>query len=97
MADSTIVGKIGWLDITVDDAPALRDFYAAVVGWKPEDVGMDECSDYSMAMPGTGEHVAGVCHGRGNNLVRDPRGLAGGRFAIIEDPVGAITALYQEP
>jgi large conductance mechanosensitive channel protein len=28
-------GSIGWLDLTVEDAPRLRDFYSAVVGWKP--------------------------------------------------------------
>ena len=30
-------GKIGWIDITVDDAAGLRDFYAAVVGLVPRD------------------------------------------------------------
>ena len=30
------VGSIGWVDLSVDDAHGLRDFYAAVVGWKPE-------------------------------------------------------------
>lgn len=34
------VGSIGWIDLTVDDAPRVRDFYAAVVGWKPEPVPM---------------------------------------------------------
>ena len=56
------VGKIGWIDITVDDAEGLRDFYANVVGWKPVKVD-----------------------------------IGGGRFAVIEDPSGAVAALYQEP
>ena len=30
------IGKIGWIDITVDDAEGLRDFYAKVTGWKAE-------------------------------------------------------------
>lgn len=34
------VGSIGWLDLTVDDAPGLRDFYSAVVGWTPAEVPM---------------------------------------------------------
>lgn len=126
MADPNNVGKIGWLDITVEDAPALRDFYAAVVGWQPDDVDMGDYSDFNMTMPATGEPAAGICHARGSNsdlppqwliylivadldksvdqcrrhggtVVREPRGLAGGRFAIIADPVGATTALYQEP
>jgi predicted enzyme related to lactoylglutathione lyase len=36
MAGNADIGKIGWIDITVDDAGGLRDFYAKVVGWKPE-------------------------------------------------------------
>jgi predicted enzyme related to lactoylglutathione lyase len=120
------VGKVGWLDITVKDAPALRDFYSAVVGWIPTDVSMGDYSDYGMTMPGNGEAVSGVCHARGSNadlppqwliyivvadldasltacrdnggnVLREPKDLAGGRFAIITDPVGAVTALYQEP
>ena len=126
MADNSNVGKIGWLDITVPDAAALRDFYTTVVGWNSEDASMGDYSDYCMLMPAEGEAVAGVCHARGSNadmppqwliyitvadldaslehclanggsVVRDPAGLAGGRFAIIKDPVGAITALFQEP
>ncbi len=126
MTNQHNVGKIGWLDITVENAAALRDFYVAVVGWQAEEVGMGDYSDYNMTMPANGEPVAGVCHARGDNadlppkwliylvvadldasldsvrarggeVVREPRSLAGGRFAVIKDPVGAITALYQAP
>ncbi|MGB5447975.1 MAG: hypothetical protein WBM80_03530 [Woeseiaceae bacterium] len=31
MSDKNQVGKIGWIDITVDDADGLRDFYKEVV------------------------------------------------------------------
>ncbi|MDX1516850.1 MAG: VOC family protein [Woeseiaceae bacterium] len=61
------VGRIGWIDMTVDDAPALRDFYAAVVGLQPEDVSMGDYADYNMTMPSNGEAVAGICHARGSN------------------------------
>ncbi|MBL4848131.1 MAG: hypothetical protein JKY65_21655 [Planctomycetes bacterium] len=27
------IGTVGWVDLTVQDAPALRDFYEKVVGW----------------------------------------------------------------
>ena len=30
MANKNDVGKIDWLDISVEDAPALRDFYIIV-------------------------------------------------------------------
>ncbi len=61
------IGKIGWFDLTVEDAPAVRDFYAEVVGWKPEDVNMGEYSDYNMTMPESGDPAAGICHARGEN------------------------------
>lgn len=61
------IGKIGWFDLTVEDAPAVRDFYAKVVGWKPEDVNMGEYSDYNMTMPESGDPAAGICHARGEN------------------------------
>jgi len=117
------VGKIGWIDMTVDDASGLRDFYKAVVGWEVEDTNMGDYDDYTMkASDGTA--VSGVCHARGSNasqpggwmiyitvadvavsaaactanggkLLVEPRGLAGGQFCVIEDPNGAVSALYQ--
>ncbi len=124
MADESQVGKIGWIDISVDDATGLREFYQKVVGWRTESVSMGEYSDYSMIMPGSGEAVTGICHARGSNadlhgrwliyivvedvdassatcrangdkVVVEPRGLAGGKFCVIEDPSGATAALYQ--
>jgi predicted enzyme related to lactoylglutathione lyase len=61
------VGAIGWLDLTVPDAEKIRDFYSAVVGWKPEAVDMGEYSDFNMTSPGSGKAMAGVCHARGMN------------------------------
>ena len=118
------IGKIGWIDISVEDAQGLRDFYAEVVGLNVEGVSMGDYEDYSMLMPGSGDAVCGICHARGSNaelaggwliyfIVEDvdssaaasvdrggkvlvePRGLAGGRFCVIEDPSGARAALYQ--
>lgn len=60
------VGSIGWVDLTVPDAPRLRDFYASVVGWTTEDVDMDGYADFTM-VSAAGEAVAGVCHKRGTN------------------------------
>ena len=117
-------GKIGWIDITVDDATALRDFYADVTGLSPEAVSMGDYDDFNMTAPGSGEPVCGICHARGSNkdlpagwlvyfvvddveasaaacvekggkVLVEPRGLAGGRFCVIEDPSGATAALYQ--
>lgn len=124
MSSSDEVGKIGWIDMTVDDASGVRDFYRNVVGWETDDVDMGGYSDYVMKMPESGEGVTGVCHARGSNadlpsgwliyivvadveqsattcaanggkVVVEPRGLAGGRFCVIEDPAGSVAALYQ--
>jgi len=126
MGNTVETGKIGWIDITVDDATGLRDFYARVVGWKPEDVGMGDYSDFNMTMPGSGEPAAGICHARGGNaelppqwliyivvpdvdasasicaehggkILAGPKAMGEGRFCVIEDPSGAVSALYQPP
>ena len=61
------IGKIGWIDMTVDDATELRDFYAEVVGWNVEDTSMGDYSDYTMMSPGDGAAISGICHSRGSN------------------------------
>ena len=59
-------GTVGWLDLTVEDAGTVRDFYRAVVGWTPEPVSMDGYDDWNMTGP-DGTPVAGICHARGAN------------------------------
>lgn len=65
------VGSIAWVDLTVADASALRDFYCEVVGWSAEEVGMgdpsDRYADYNMIC-GDGKPAAGICHARGVNV-----------------------------
>ena len=62
--------QLAWLDLTVDDADPVRDFYAAVAGWTPEPVSMGEYDDY--AMTHDGQAVAGICHARGPNTGLPP-------------------------
>ncbi len=115
-------GRVGWVDLTVDDAEGLRDFYADVVGWRPEGCSMGDYEDYNLCDPADGEAQAGVVHRRGVNAsqpggwmvyftVTDlPASVArcearGGRvlsdrsengvgICVIEDPSGAVCALY---
>lgn len=75
MTGNTETGKIGWVDITVDDAKGLRDFYANVVGWKPEDVSMGEYCDFSMAMPGSGSFC----------VIRDPSGAVAALYQAASE------------
>ncbi|MEO0973159.1 MAG: VOC family protein [Pseudomonadota bacterium] len=69
------VGRIGWVDLTVDDAPRLRDFYREVVGWTVGECAMGDYSDYFMCEPNSGEQIAGVCHARGPNADLPPTWL----------------------
>ena len=117
-------GQIGWIDLTVPDSEAVRDFYEAVTGWTPSPVAMGDYQDYCMNAS-TGQSVAGVCHRRGQNadlppvwliyivvadldeairqcesrggkIVRVTKDMGGGsRFCIIQDPAGAVAALYE--
>jgi predicted enzyme related to lactoylglutathione lyase len=76
------VGKIGWIDMTVENAAEMRDFYANVVGLKTADVSMGDYTDYNMTMPATGEPVAGICHARGSNADFPPSWLI---YFVVEN------------
>jgi len=69
------VGRISWLDLTVSDASATRDFYRQVVDWSVQDVEMEDAgeryADYNM-FGADGSPAAGVCHARGFNLGLPP-------------------------
>lgn len=69
------VGCISWLDLTVPDASATRDFYRQVVDWSVQDAEMEDAgeryADYNM-IGADGNPAAGVCHARGANLGLPP-------------------------
>lgn len=71
----TPVGRIGWLDLTVPDATATRDFYQQVVGWSVESVEMgtegERYTDFNM-LGEDGNPAAGICHSRGANTGLPP-------------------------
>ena len=61
------IGRIEWIDLTVDNAESIKSFYTNVVGWKSTDVEMGNYSDFNINLPETGDTVAGICHARGMN------------------------------
>jgi len=73
--DAAGIGCISWIDLTVANAPASRDFYHKVVGWSVQDVEMKDASetyaDYNM-LGDDGNPAAGVCHARGVNAGLPP-------------------------
>jgi predicted enzyme related to lactoylglutathione lyase len=74
-------GAIVWSDLTVPDAERLRDFYAAVAGWKIESLTMGDYSDFVM-VSSSGDGVAGICHARGENANIPPQWLM---YVVVED------------
>jgi hypothetical protein len=74
-------GSITWIDITVEHAEPLRDFYQSVTGWSPEPVTMGGYTDFSMNDAG-GAPAAGICHARGSNAALPPQWLI---YITVED------------
>ena len=78
------LGTVTWVDLTVADAPEIRDFYEAVVGWTPRELDMGDYADFEMLPPGSDEAIgsapavapkaaAGICHARGGNANLPPQ------------------------
>lgn len=80
----TAPGTIGWIDLTVPDASAIRDFYTAVVGWKSTSFDMGGHQDYCMHPEGQEAPVAGICHALGTNAKLPPAWLIYVNVANIE-------------
>ena len=94
------VGRIAWLDLTIPDASATRDFYRDVVGWTVQNVEMKDAgegyADYLM-VAADGGPAAGVCHARGPNadlppvwLIYLPVGDLGESLRRVEEEGGAV-------
>ena len=66
-ADSSNIGRIEWVDLSVGDAARSKNFYCKVIGWKSTDVEMGTYSDFNLNLSGSGKTIAGICHARGMN------------------------------
>jgi uncharacterized protein len=86
------VGTIGWIDLTIDQAPAIRDFYQQVVGWEATPVEMGDYSDFAMTPPAAATAVAGICHARGENKGLPPQWLI---YIIVADLASSIQRCEQ--
>ncbi|MEZ5016797.1 MAG: VOC family protein [Flavipsychrobacter sp.] len=74
MSDNNIkVGQVAWMDLTIDDATSVSQFYHKVVGWDVQSFDMGGYEDYCMNDPKTGDTVAGVCHAKGVNASIPPQ------------------------
>lgn len=88
-------GAIVWTDLTVPDADRVHEFYARVVGWKPQPVEMGGYSDYSMISP-DGASAVGVCHARGPNADLPPVWLVYVQVADLEESLRSCRELGGE-
>lgn len=61
------IGRVEWMDLTVDDASRVKDFYCSVVGWTSGEVDMGSYSDFNVNLPDTQDTIAGICHARNSN------------------------------
>jgi uncharacterized protein len=84
MSENWKTGMFVHLDLTVPDAPGMRDFYADVVGWKPEPLG----EDWIMLAP-DGTPAVGICHARGENADLPPVWLA---YVAVDDLDASLAA-----
>lgn len=80
--DRPETGTVAWQDLTVDNASEIGNFYAEVVGWKPEPVDMGGYSDLNMSGPESGNPMAGICHARGSNAGLPAQWLI---YIVVED------------
>jgi len=92
MSDAAEAGKIGWIDITVEDAEGLRDFYSAVAGWVPNNVDMGDYADFCMMRTGIEEPAAGICHARGDNAALPAQWLIYIDVPSVDESANACTA-----
>lgn len=87
------IGRVEWLDLTVNDATSVRNFYKSVVGWTSSDVPMGNYEDFNMNAPGTQDTVAGICHARGINNNLPTQWLVYVRVASVADSAALCTKL----
>ena len=67
MSNKSDIGAVEWMDLTVENAEQVKEFYSQVVGWDSSPVSMGDYNDFNISKPENGETVAGICHARGSN------------------------------
>jgi len=70
-------GGISWIDLTIDNATEIKDFYAKVVGLDAMGQSMadGEYEDYVMTTSEDPEFAVGICHAKGPNQELPPQWL----------------------
>ncbi len=88
----TKIGQMGWMDLTTENASAVRGFYETVVGWSVMPIEMEGYDDYCMIPPGSDAPVVGICHARGPNVGIPPHWIPYFTVADLERSLEAVRA-----
>ncbi len=87
------IGRIEWMDLTVQDATSVRNFYTSVVGWTSSEADMGHYSDFNINLPDTGDTIAGVCHAKGSNANLPSQWLVYVRVESVADSAQQCTKM----
>ena len=94
--ETPAVGSVKWMDLTVPNAIAVKDFYAAVTGWQVQSFQMEGYEDYCMIPAGAESAIAGICHARGANASLPPMWMIYITVASVEASVAQCLKLGGE-
>lgn len=95
MTQARLSGEQAWLDLTVENATQVKDFYQSVIGWKSQAVSMGDYDDFVMipfeAESDDAQPAAGICHAKGSNSDIPPMWIPYFLVANIDQSVAATT------
>ncbi|WP_016697452.1 MULTISPECIES: VOC family protein [Actinoalloteichus] len=86
------IGTVTGFDLTVSDAPGIRDFYAAVVGGEARPLGLGDHDDYQM-LAADDTPRTGVSPRRGANADRPAHWLSHVTVADLDTSLERVRAL----
>jgi predicted enzyme related to lactoylglutathione lyase len=87
------IGEVGWIDMAVPNAEAVRDFYQKVVGWTSSELTVGDHQDYCMHPSAGSDPVTGICHALGQNAGLPPVWIIHITVADLDESVRQCLAL----
>jgi len=81
-------GAFSWFELMTTDVPAAKNFYTKLLGWKTQDMPMENM-DYTVVKVDD-DDVADNAVELGGRVLVEPKDIPNvGRFCVIQDPQGA--------
>lgn len=85
------LGRVEWLDLTVENAGEVSDFYGKVAGWSKSEVPVEDYHDFCVG-PDEKNVVAGICHARGPNADIPPQWMV---YINVDDLDASLKAVQE--